>query len=141
MPNAILEGRTEDPAQHVSLEQRFGAPAVAAPEKTPVTPEKEPTPEAAAENAATYNKVLSTVQTRTSTDDDARVLQDVRAIQQMDHESQITHLIDVALTEGVERAVTIARKADDYYVLDQLHDRLLSDELHEALVARGLVTL
>ncbi len=141
MPNTILEGRTEDPAKHVGLEQRFGVPSVAAPEKTPVTPEKESTPEAAVENAATYNKVLSTVQKQATSDDDVRIAQDVRDMQGMDHESQITHLIDVALTEGVERAVTIARKADDYYILDQLHDRLLSDELHEALVARGLVTV
>ncbi len=142
MPDPILKGRVEESATHVDLEQRFSGAQPAAKESAPQTPEKEPVSEvAAAEKAATYGKMLSTVQEKAQPSDDVQITQDVRDIQEMDHESQIVHLIDIALTESVERAVKIAQKADDYYILDQLHDRLLSDELHEALVARGLVEL
>ncbi len=141
MPDPILEGRVEESAAHIDLEQRFGGAQRAAQEATPQAPEKEPVSEvASAEKPATYDKVLSTVQQQSAPADDARITQDARDLQAMDHESQIVHLIDIALTEGVERAVRIAQKADDYYVLDQLHDRLLTDELHDALVTRGLVT-
>ncbi len=127
-------------SEHVSLEKRFGVER----DKGGVEFDKEKTIEnvaekSAAEKDASYQDILSKVKTQNNDDDDS-LMQDASALhQQTDRESQITHLIDLAMTKGVEHAVKVAQKAEDYYVLDQLHDRLLADELHEALMSRGLI--
>jgi hypothetical protein len=95
--------------------------------------------EGVVEKDAAYRGALSNLQTQTD-DDDADVMQDASSVhQQMDRESQITHLIDLATQKGVRHAVKVAQKTQDYYVLDQLHDRLLTEELHEVLESRGFI--
>jgi hypothetical protein len=95
--------------------------------------------EGVVEKDAAYRDALSNLQTQTD-DDDADVMQDASSVhQQMDRESQITHLIDLATQKGVRHAVKVAQKTQDYYVLDQLHDRLLTEELHEVLESRGFI--
>lgn len=127
--------------EHVSLEKRFVSQ-----EKTDggAQPEKEAAQETAheksgAEKDATYSKILSKVTSTVKSDDD-EVMSDASDLdQKTDRESQITHLIDLAMTKGVVHAVDVARKAEDYYLLDQLHDRLLADDLHDALVQKGFI--
>jgi hypothetical protein len=58
----------------------------------------------------------------------------------MDAESQIQHLVDLASTKGVVHAVKVARHMDDNYVLDMLHDKMISEELHKVLVERNLLS-
>lgn len=143
MQDHILEGHAEERSTHATLEERFGAPRPPVSETAPAASEnKERAAEIASpERPTTYDEVLSSVRTR-PTASQVDVARDVDVLRAgMDRESQITHLIDLAMTKGVEYAVNVARKTDDFYVLDQLHDRLLSDELHDALVARGLVEL
>jgi hypothetical protein len=36
-------------------------------------------------------------------------------------------------------AVKVARHLEDDYVLDTFHDKLLADELHDALLKKGLI--
>lgn len=127
--------------EHVSLEERF---ARVGKEEGEISFEKENQSERAveknpAESDGSYDKILSKVQTAQPVDN-ASVMQDASVLdQQADRESQITHLIDLATTKGVDHAVKVAQKAEDYYVLDQLHDRLLADELHSALLSKGLI--
>jgi hypothetical protein len=95
--------------------------------------------EGVVERDVAYRQVLSSVQSDDE-DDDSAVMQDASEVhQQMDRESQITQLINLAMEKGVVHAVKVAQKTEDYYVLDQLHDRLLSEELHEALESRGMI--
>ncbi len=128
--------------EHVSLEERFARvdthgerASIARAKEQEVYAER-----SAAESDATYQTILSKVETAKTQVDDATVMADASVLdQQVDRESQITHLIDLATTKGVEHAVKVAQKAEDYYILDQLHDRLLADDLHSALLAKGLI--
>lgn len=127
----------------VSLEKRFGVEN----DESSIEFDTENAPEKAVEKVAeegvvekdaTYKGTLSKVQSQS--DDDGDVMQDASKVhQKMDRESQITHLIDIAMEKGVTYAVKVAQKTEDYYVLDQLHDRLLTEELHEALESRGFI--
>jgi hypothetical protein len=92
-----------------------------------------------AEKDAAYNKILSKVQTtQPSTNDDVK--NDAQKVSEKDDaESQVQHLVDLALQKGVEHSVKVARHFEDNYILDQFHDKLLSDELHDALLKKGLI--
>ena len=141
MPNQIPNSQESQVPESAGLKKRFGV------EKNDVSPElaKEKVVESVveksvAENDNSYQNILSKVQTQGDDSDDDTLMQDASNLhQQTDRESQITHLIDLAVTKGVGHAVKVAQKAEDYYVLDQLHDRLLADELHEALTSHGLI--
>ncbi|PID52194.1 MAG: hypothetical protein CR972_02820 [Candidatus Moraniibacteriota bacterium] len=128
--------------EYVSLEERFSR--VDKEDRESLFEKKDRESEKAferntAESDSSYNQILSKVQEARSVDD-MTVMQDASVLdQQADRESQITHLIDLAMTKGVYHAVKVAQKAEDYYVLDQLRDRLLADDLHSALISKGLI--
>jgi hypothetical protein len=115
-------------------------------EKTPTFSDVERAREAALEVSAgekdnAYGKILSKVQSQT---DDAAVAGDVAndaqaGVQKTDAETQILHLVDIAQQKGVVHAVKVARHMEDNYVLDTFHDRMLADELHDALVKKGMI--
>ncbi len=140
MSDPISNSQESQIPESVSLEKRFGVQK----DEGGIEFDKEKIAESAAEKSAaekdaSYQNILSKVKTQNDNDDDS-IMQDASNLhQQTDRESQITHLIDLAMTKGVEHAVKVAQKAEDYYVLDQLHDRLLADDLHDALVSRELI--
>jgi len=140
MSDEIKNQQEAQSPEHVSLEKRFGVES----KKDDVQFEEGITVENVAEKSVaekdeSYNHILSKVQSQND-DNDGVIMQDASTLhQQTDRESQITHLIDVATTKGVSHAVKVAQKAEDYYVLDQLHDRLLADDLHDALVSSGMI--
>ena len=127
--------------EHVSLEKRFG---VQDNQSVQNTVEQEIMPEnvqetIAAQNDNVYAQILSKVQSQPHTDH-ASVTQDASALHQIsDRESQVSHLLDLAMTKGVVHAVKVAQQVEDYYVLDQLHDRMRAEDFHQALIARGLI--
>jgi hypothetical protein len=94
----------------------------------------------AAEHEGAYHQILSKVsatQTAISQDD---IKDDAQKVyQKQDSEGQIQHLVDIALQKGVYHAVKVAQHLESNYVLDQFHDKLLSDELHSALLQKGLI--
>lgn len=94
-----------------------------------------------AERDASYGKILSKVQMHVSDEtDQADVRQDAQiVVEKNDAESQVAHLVDIAQQKGVFHAVNVARHMEDNYILDTFHDRLLADELHDALVAKGMI--
>ena len=113
-----------------------------APETPTFAVEKErPAEISSAEKDSAYGKILSKVQTQTDdTTDQADVLQDAQAVSQKTNaQSQVTHLVDLASQKGVVHAVKVARHLEDNYVLDTFHDKLLGQELHDALVAKGMI--
>ena len=72
--------------------------------------------------------------------DDTAVAADAKAISGTDsEEAKIETLVKLATTKGVVHAVKVARHWEDNYALDEFHDRLLADELHEALLKKGLI--
>lgn len=94
----------------------------------------------AGEKDDAYNKILSKVQTQTDEDDDVAVANDAKTgAQKMDAESQVQHLIDIAQQKGVVHAVRVAQHMEDNYVLDTFHDKMLAEELHDALVKKGMI--
>lgn len=100
------------------------------------------TEKSGAERDAAYQKILQKVQTAPATHgSDEDVQSDARTIaQRQDADAQVQHLVDLAISKGVVHAVRVAQHFENAYVLDSLHDRLLGDELHNALVAKGLIT-
>lgn len=112
------------------------------PENPVFNPEQESAREIiSAENDKVYNKILSKVKSKQAarpSDDDVK--DDAqKTIEKQDAESQIQHLVDIALNKGVVHAVKVAKHLEDNYVLDMFHDKLLSDELHRALMQKGLI--
>ena len=95
----------------------------------------------AGEKDNAYNKILSKVQTQTDdkTSQDEVVSDAQMGAQKMDAETQIQHLIDLAQQKGVVHAVKVARHMEDNFILDTFHDRMLVDELHDALVKKGMI--
>ena len=110
------------------------AEAVPAPEK-----KVEMRREGAAEKEATYTKILSKVKT-TQPADINTIAQDAKSTsQEISIESKIQRLVNLAQEKGVIHAVKVARHLEDNYVLDEMHSRLLSQELHDALVKKGFL--
>lgn len=96
----------------------------------------------ASEKDAAYGKILSTVKTQQPAQDldPAIVASDAaEGMVKIGAESQIQHLVDIAQQKGVVHAVKVARHMQDNYILDNFHDRMLADELHDALVKKGMI--
>ena len=67
------------------------------------------------------------------------VVKDAQAAsQEIDADGKINKLVGLAEAKGVVHAVSVAKHMEDNYILDEFHDRL-ADELHDALVKRGLI--
>ncbi len=58
---------------------------------------------------------------------------------EIDKESKITNLVNLAEQKGIPHAVKVARHLEDNYTLDEFHDRLMGEELHQALIEKGLI--
>lgn len=95
----------------------------------------------AGEKDDSYGKILSKVQAQTDDANQDDVANDAQVgAQKSDAESQVQHLVDVAQQKGVVHAVKVARHMENNYILDTFHDRILADELHDALVKKGMIT-
>lgn len=105
--------------------------------------EKETSSEvAASEKDAAYNKILAKIKKPAGDEDVAQEevkLDAEKFFDRTDAESQVQYLIDIALNKNVVHAVKVARHLEDNYVLDMFHDKMLADELHDALVQKGLI--
>ena len=95
----------------------------------------------AAEKDDSYGKILSKVQSQESNEvDQEAVANDAQmGATKIDAESQISHLVDIAAQKGVVHAVKVAQHMQDNFILDTFHDRMLGEELHDALVKKGMI--
>ena len=137
----------------LDLKEKFGrigngsfpektAEKVKKPEAVPLGTKKETAGEVSpAEKDSAYGKILSKVKQPAKQGGlDSEVQSDAEtASKKTDAESQIQHLVDLALNKGVVHAVKVARHLEDNYTLDMFHDKLLADEFHKALVEKGLI--
>jgi len=95
--------------------------------------------EGAVEKEAAYSKILSKVKTPTAPADDSVASDAKETSEERRAEAKIERLVQLATQKGVIHAVKVARHLDDNYTMDEFHDRLMADELHDALVLKGLI--
>ena len=97
--------------------------------------------EGAAEKDTAYSKILSKMPAASpAISQDEEIASDATAANQgMDADSKIKNLVNIAEAKGIPHAVKVARHLEDNYTLDEFHDRLLGEELHDALVKKGLI--
>ncbi|MFZ1654909.1 MAG: hypothetical protein WBO92_00625 [Candidatus Moraniibacteriota bacterium] len=110
---------------------------------TPPVPEGAPVVEQATEQATEQvNEKYAAILSQTggqSAPSDGVVSDDASQVSQAtDAASRVTQLVELAQVKGVAHAVAVARKLNDFYVLDTMHDEL-ADRLYEALKAKGLI--
>lgn len=136
MPEEVLGGELREGGQEAVSEKSEGAIEIFP------AGEKEPVVESGKEQLeGKYNEILSKVTPGGSvatTDDNVAL--DAKSIgATADEESKIQKLLDLAATKGVVHAVNVARKLQDYYALDRMHDELV-DKLYDGLLAKGLIS-
>lgn len=83
-----------------------------------------------------YNKLYMANEIPTQQFNDQGVEQDYQRIVPMEKAQKLEELKKMALEEGIAKAVFIAKKMDDPYLLDELHDAL-TDELKQRLISEG----
>lgn len=129
----------------VPVEKKTVNPTEARPEvkiEAPSAPEKVvERKEGQAEKEAAYSKILSKISTTKPVPAaDHEIAADAGSIsQENDAGSKIKNLVTIAETKGIPHAVKVAQHLEDNYALDEFHDCLLADELHDALVKKGLI--
>lgn len=93
-----------------------------------------------AEKDDAYGKILSKVQAPIDDIDQSSVTDDAKiGANLVDAESQVKHLIEIAGQKGVVHAVKVAQHMQDNYILDTFHDKMLAEELHDALLKNGMI--
>lgn len=79
---------------------------------------------------------------QTSVSDDAGMVSQIT-----EYEKKVEKLMEMALQKGPEHAIKVAQHMDkgkalgqaDNYTLDEIHDRMLEDELRKQLIQKGLL--
>lgn len=127
------------------LSRKKEAPVVPTTEPALVMrPESVPAAEQGAEHGSEsanekYTAILTQSGASTQTAPSVDIHTDAERVGQMtDAASRVTQLVELAQVKGVAHAVAVARKMNDLYVLDTMHDEL-ADKLYEALKAKGLI--
>lgn len=96
--------------------------------------------EGVVEKEDAYAKILSKVTASAPSSDNTQISDDSTSLtKEMDEESKIKILVNLAEMKGIAHAVKVAKHYEDNFLLDEFHDRLIADELHDALVKRGLI--
>ncbi|MFA6183578.1 MAG: hypothetical protein WC682_00575 [Parcubacteria group bacterium] len=111
-------------------------------EGIPSVTEKEKAQEISpAEKESAYSRILSKVSQKSVSPRSDDIKSDAEAVsKKMDADSQIQHLVDLATTKGAIHAIKVAKHMEDNYVLDMLHDKMISEELHKVLVEKNLIS-
>jgi len=93
-----------------------------------------------AEKESFYEKLLKRVKNDSHPAIEKDIPLDATAIAQHENvEKKIDELIKIAILKGVFHAIKVARHLDDNYSLDELHDRLLGEELCDSLIKKGMI--
>lgn len=125
----------EDPTVEKPVEVQATMPA---PEVKEVITERV---EGAMEKDAAYAKILSKTQVTPvvpvnveEVKTDAEI-----ASQEQNVEAKVSNLVNIAMQKGVVHAVKVAQHMNDNYMLDAFHDKMMLEDLHDALLAKGLI--
>ncbi|MFA7209759.1 MAG: hypothetical protein WC120_05810 [Parcubacteria group bacterium] len=110
------------------------------PEDMPVPEKRVERQEGMVEKDDMYTRIVSKIKTQSPPTDDADIKNDADVIgKEMDADSRINNLVDIAMQKGVVHAVKVAKRINDNYILDGLHDKLMLEEFHNALMEKGLI--
>jgi hypothetical protein len=134
----FLGGSETAPAEKPEV-SKLQTEKMSLPEQEPKIEQAPERKEGAAEKEDAYAKILSKVtDDKTAKDEDVSADAET-AMREKNAESKVNNLVSLAESKGVAHAVKVARHMQDNYILDEFHDKLLSDELHEFLVKKGLI--
>jgi hypothetical protein len=103
---------------------------------------KEKVEERSIEKEKTYSKILSKIRTvKPSADDSTDMVENdaKETVETATAEAKVDKLVKLAILKGVVHAVKVAKHMEDSYVLDEFHDKMMAEELHEALVKKGII--
>lgn len=119
------------------VERMASSSADAHPSESFPAMEAESTPEQSDAKGERYTQLLSQVQ-QTNTDNE-EVEKDAHVVGALEEAEKRVHtLVEMAQIKGVAHAVRVAKRMNDLYVLDTMHDEL-ADKLYEGLMAKGLI--
>ncbi|MDZ4385207.1 MAG: hypothetical protein U0944_02190 [Candidatus Moranbacteria bacterium] len=117
-----------------------GAQEAVQPENRSVPERQVERREGVVEKDDVYTQIVSKIKTQSPPTDDADIENDADAIgKEIDADSRINNLVDIAMQKGVAHAVKVAKRINDNYILDGLHDKLMLEEFHDALMEKGLI--
>ena len=92
------------------------------------------------EKDSAYARILSQIPKNNQNFNPSEVAKDAVSVNTgIDSESKVQNLVKLAESKGVFHAVKVAQHMNDNYALDEFHDRLLDEELHNALVKKGMI--
>lgn len=132
MPEETLDlGEVERPTEHKAVNES---------RETPLMSETRPTPESGLEHSGErYAQILTQVQTN-DTGTDNEIAADAEAVgAEATAEKKVHMLVELAQVKGVAHAVRAAKRMNDLYVLDTMHDEL-ADKLYAGLLEKGLIS-
>jgi len=101
-------------------------------------------PEEVSEKIETTRKTIQVQKPAVS----ASIKEDAETVSQItEYEKKVEKLVELALYKGPEHAIKVAQHMDkgkppsqaDNYTLDEIHDRLLEENLRKQLIAKGLL--
>ena len=144
MPNLEpIDNKDLDLKNKFTMDVEKGKTEAGEPKIETVAPSVEKLPEARKEGTVekekAYSKILSKVKSIQPTSQNIVIDDAKSASEEATAEAKIQKLVLLAKEKGVVHAVKVARHLEDNYTLDEFHDRLLADELHTALVQKGLI--
>lgn len=94
--------------------------------------------EKVSEKIETIRKTISTQKTPAATTiaDDAKIVAGIA-----EYEKKVEKLVELALQKGPEHAIKVAQHMDanDNYTLDELHDKMIEEDLRKQLFQKGLL--
>jgi hypothetical protein len=136
----LSEERVESGENVPSVEQKeiISIPDIAAETGSETQEEK------VSEKIETARKTISTQQTPSA----ANVASDAQSVSEIEeYEKKVEKLVEMAVQKGPEHAIQVARHMDkgkdpaaaDNYTLDEVHDKLMENELRGQLLAKGLL--
>ncbi|MDD5590282.1 MAG: hypothetical protein PHQ47_03900 [Candidatus Portnoybacteria bacterium] len=131
MPDPYLEPTTET-SEQTPWKDSGQAPK---PESAPdLKSEKIPTPEKKTEAPAPAKEQATAAVAPASSP--VPPSPSASALDDIDQDRQLKILVDLAFTQGIDKAVLAARATENAYLIDKLHDTLV-DELAEKLKNEG----
>lgn len=83
-----------------------------------------------------------TIQTQKPATAAANVQEDARVVAGIaEYEKKVEKLVQIALEKGPVHAIKVAQHLDtgDNYTLDELHDKMIEDDLRKQLIQKGLL--
>lgn len=89
-------------------------------------------------NSEVYEKILKSIPENTQHDTAIHTDSQMLSVE-MDADSRVTQLVDLAESKGVVHAVKVAKNLHNNYQLDMLHAKLSAEDVRDALVKKGFL--